>query len=779
FTPSLRKDRAEADSILSAVAGLYLHGGQVDWRAVFAPTGATVVDLPTYAFERERFWPEGARLGGRPAVDSTDRADSGFWTAVERGDARTLADSLGVTTDALDGLLPALSSWWRGRQEQSRVDDWLYGTSWKPLGAVSGGALPGRWLAVLPAGLRDDTWSGAVLDGLVTSGAEPVPVEYEPDADRAAVAARLATAAGDEPVAGVLSFLALPEPDGENATGADGAGDGVPAGPAATAVLVQALGDTGIAAPLWALTRGAVSVNRSDQAPDPAQGAVWGLGRVAALEHPDGWGGLVDLPQVVDRRTMGRLTGVLTGRSGEDQVAIRATGVFGRRLGRMAPGALGAGWRPSGTVLITGGTGALGARVAHWAAAQGAERLVLISRRGLDAPGAPRLRDDLAASGVQVTVAACDAADREALAALLAEHPVDAVVHTAGVLDDGLVQALTPERFAAVLRAKAVAGRNLDELTRDRELSAFVLFSSFAGAIGSPGQGNYAAANAYLDTLAERRRAAGLPATSVAWGPWAEDGMAADGSVEEYLRRRGLTGLAPEPALVAMERLAGGGDPVAVVARVDWTRFAPAFTAGRGTTLLGEIPEADAALKDAASGADADALRQRLAGLGADERSSALVELVREQAAVVLGHARSDAVDPARAFREAGFDSLTAVELRNRLGAATGLRLPATLVFDYPAPVDIARYLDAELLGPGGDPAAETGVVAEIDRLAEALAAEAGAGGESHLEITTKLRGLLAMWTGADTGETDDAVAELDGATDDEMFDLIDKELGI
>ncbi|MFI1711923.1 type I polyketide synthase [Streptomyces griseoruber] len=781
LTPTLRKDRTEAHSLLSAVAGLHLHGGQVDWRALYAPTGATVVDLPTYAFERERFWPDGARLGGPSAVGASGRADAGFWTAVERGDARTLADSLGVAQDTLDGLLPALSSWWRGQQEQSRVDDWLYAMNWRPLGAVSGGALPGRWLAVLPAALREDAWSDAVLEGLAAYGAELVPVVYEPGTDRAALATLLTSAAADDPVAGVLSFLALSGPQDEHtADGGADAGDGVPVGPAATAVLVQALGDAGIAGPLWALTRGAVSVNRSDLAPDPAQGAVWGLGRVAALEHPEGWGGLVDLPRLVDRRTTGRLVGVLLGRSGEDQVAIRGTGVLGRRIGRTAAGDLGAAWRPSGTVLITGGTGALGARVARWAAARGAEHLVLVSRRGLDAPGAPDLRDELTASGVRVTVAACDAADRDALAALLAEHPVDAVVHTAGVLDDGLVEALTPERFAAVLRAKAVAARNLDVLTRDRELSAFVLFSSFAGSVGSPGQGNYAAANAYLDTLAERRRAAGLPAASVAWGPWAQDGMAADGGVEEYLRRRGLTGLDPEPALGAMERLVGAGEPAAVVARVDWTRFAPAFTAGRGTALLGEIPEADAALRDAASGADADALRQRLAGLGADERSAVLVQLVREQAAVVLGHARSEAVDPGRAFREAGFDSLTAVELRNRLGAASGLRLPATLVFDYPAPVDIARYLEGELVGPDGDPAAGSGLVAEIDRLAGVLAAQAAAGGEAGPEITAKLRGLLATWTGTDAAdETDDAIAELDGATDDEMFDLIDKELGI
>ncbi|SBT95706.1 Short-chain dehydrogenase, partial [Streptomyces sp. DI166] len=390
---------------------------------------------------------------------------------------------------------------------------------------------------------------------------------------------------------------------------------------------------------------------------------------------------------------------------------------------------------------------------------------------------APRLRDELAALGARVTVAACDAADRDALAALLAEHPVDAVVHTAGLLDDGLIEALTPERFAEVLRAKAVAARHLDELTRDRELSAFVLFSSFAGAIGSPGQANYAAANAYLDTLAERRRAEGLPATSVAWGPWAQDGMAAGGGLEEYLRRRGLTGLDPDLALVAMERLASGDDPAAVVARVDWARFAPAFAAARTTALLTGIREAQEALEDAASGAGADALRARLAGLDAEARTAALVELVREQAAVVLGHARIDAVDPTRAFREAGFDSLTAVELRNRLGAATGLHLPATLVFDYPAPADVARHLDSELAGPGGT-GAGSGVVAELDRLAQTLAAEARTGGEAHQEITERLRNLLALWTGTDP-HTDDGTDALESASDDEMFDLIDKELGI
>nr|WP_233518242.1 beta-ketoacyl reductase [Streptomyces corynorhini] len=257
--------------------------------------------------------------------------------------------------------------------------------------------------------------------------------------------------------------------------------------------------------------------------------------------------------------------------------------------------------------------------------------------------------------------------------------------------------------------------------------------------------------------------------------------MAADGGIEEYLRRRGLTGLDPDLALVALERLAGGGgDPAAVVARVDWARFAPAFAAARPAPLLTDLPEAGAALADAATGAGADALRRRLAGLGAEERTAVLVELVREQAAVVLGHARPDAIDPTRAFREAGFDSLTAVELRNRIGAATGQHLPATLVFDYPAPADIARHLDS-LLGPDADPDRRGGVVADLDRLAKALAAETGTGTDTRTEITARLRGLLALWTGDSVPEdtTDDEGAGLDEATDDEMFDLIDKEFGI
>ncbi|MFD5616797.1 beta-ketoacyl reductase, partial [Kitasatospora sp. NPDC127060] len=399
------------------------------------------------------------------------------------------------------------------------------------------------------------------------------------------------------------------------------------------------------------------------------------------------------------------LVRVLSGTTGEDQVAVREDGAFGRRLVRAASDAATAPsveqWRAPGSVLVTGGTGALGAQVARWLAGRGAGQLVLTSRRGLDAPGARELAAELEQSGTAVTVAACDVADRESLAALLAEHPVSAVFHTAGVLDDGVVESLTEERLVRVLRPKADAADHLDELTRDSGLSAFVLFSSVAGSVGGAGQGNYAAANAHLDALAERRRAQGLPATSIAWGPWAAVGMAADPAVEARMRLAGMSPLRPDTAFSVLERLLVDGRPTATVIDIDWERFAPGFTSARPSPLLDAIPEAvRTAPQDGPAGSG---FAERLAALPAAERAEAVLDLVRTHVAGVLGHGTAGRIDAEQAFKDLGFDSLTAVELRNRLGAATGLALPATLVFDHPAPSALADHLLGELTGGPGD----------------------------------------------------------------------------
>ncbi|MFJ9847637.1 type I polyketide synthase, partial [Kitasatospora sp. NPDC101155] len=350
-------------------------------------------------------------------------------------------------------------------------------------------------------------------------------------------------------------------------------------------------------------------------------------------------------------------------------------------------------------------SGTLGALVArHLVARHGVRHLLLASRRGEAAPGAAELVAELTEAGAKVTVAACDVADRDALAALLAEVPAEApltgVVHTAGVLDDGVIESLTPERFDTVLRPKLDAAWHLHELTRDLDLSAFVLFSSAAGTFGAPGQGNYATANTFLDALAQHRKALGLPAVSLAWGLWAEEsgmtGALGDGNLHR-INRNGVEGLSSTEALELLDTAQTMGEAVLLPARLDLAGLrAQTGTANVPALLRGlvRVPVRAAA----AAGADAGtALARRLAAMPESQRGGVLLDLVQTQVAAVLGHASSADIEGGRAFNDLGFDSLTAVELRNRLNAATGLRLQATVIFDYPTVAALARYLSAEL----------------------------------------------------------------------------------
>ncbi|MEY6567347.1 type I polyketide synthase, partial [Streptomyces sp. PGLac3x] len=337
-------------------------------------------------------------------------------------------------------------------------------------------------------------------------------------------------------------------------------------------------------------------------------------------------------------------------------------------------------------------------------------------RRGEQAPGAQALRAELEAQGVRVTLAACDVADRDQLARLLADHPVDAVVHTAGVLDDGVVATLTPDRLETVLRPKLRGALNLHELTEGRDLDAFVLYSSLSGHTGSAAQAGYAAANAFLDALAEHRRHRGLPGTSVAWGALGGGGMAEEEAAAQRVRRGGLRPMSPDRVLRSLRLAVAAGDGVVAVADIDWERFAQGYTAVRPTRLLQEIPEAVAATGAAdatrrETGATAQSLAARLAAMPAADRVRAARDLVRAHAAGVLGHAHASDIPEHKAFRELGVDSLSAVELRNVLGAATGLRLPATLVFDHPTPAALGGHL-AALLGGGDTAEAATGPAA-------------------------------------------------------------------
>ncbi|MEV7970668.1 beta-ketoacyl reductase [Sphaerisporangium sp. NPDC088356] len=489
-----------------------------------------------------------------------------------------------------------------------------YEVTWEPWQGDATTLLAGNWMVIAPP---DDDLDEAVTEvemALAGHGTRVRVLRYA-STDRAIWARHLA---GNRPAALAGIVWVVPPDEGREPSPA-----GVPYAVADTLALVQALEDTGIDTPVWAVTRGAVAIRAGDALPDPGQAGVWGLGRVVALEVPHRWGGLIDLDDTMDERAWASFCDALVCAGGEDQFAVRDSRLHVRRLDHVprtadtrlrqtaethAPRAaetqalLGAGtapgWRPTATVLVTGGLGQIGRHVARWLAGRGAGHLVLAGRRGARTPGTDGLLAELAALGTEVTVAACDVSDRRSLACLLdaipAHRPLTAIVHAAGALDDGVIGSLSPERLDGVFAAKAGAAWHLHELTRDRPLDRFVLFSSMAGIFGAPGQGNSAAADAFLDALAHHRSALGLPATAVAWGPWAQAGTAR--GVGGRTHHQGIAPLAPHEALAALGRALDRGPgrpgPAHVVGAVDWNRFVPAHTATRPSMLFAGLTAA-------------------------------------------------------------------------------------------------------------------------------------------------------------------------------------------
>jgi NAD(P)-dependent dehydrogenase (short-subunit alcohol dehydrogenase family) len=450
----------------------------------------------------------------------------------------------------------------------------------------------------------------------------------------------------------------------------------------------------------------------------------------------------------------------------EGEFAVRGRDILIPRLRRAATGSP-ARWQPHGTVLVTGGLGGLGAQVARRLARRGAGQLLLAGRRGEATPGADALRAELQALGADVRIVACDVADRVALARLIASVPADmpltAVVHAAGVLDDAPAAALTPQRSADVFAAKVSAGWHLHELTRNLPLERFILFSSLAGIVGSPGQASYSAANAALDALAVHRAGRGLPATSIAWGPWAGPGMY--GAPAGRIRHGdGLTALPPDVALDAMERCLSG---CVTVADVDWNRFAQAGQ--RRRALLADL------VTGGTQPTAATLFRDRLAEIVDDDLPEFLLEQVIGHVSAISGNATT-AVPREEPFRQMGMDSLATIQLRNRLTADTGLRLPATVVYEHPTPLELSRHLAAALRA--GQTSAHRSVVAELRRIGEELAGTGLPVGD-RTEVTALLEDVLRK-VRAGEGEPDSTMppVDLDVASDAEMYSLIDTVLG-
>ncbi|MFJ6199894.1 SDR family NAD(P)-dependent oxidoreductase [Micromonospora sp. NPDC092111] len=596
--------------------------------------------------------------------------------------ALTLTDEAGVPVARVDSLVlreidpGQLTAARAGRQEH------LYRVDW-PAVPLPTTPATGRWALVG----ADEYKVAAALDAV------GVAAETHPGFDALTAALDAGATAPDV----VLVASVQPDPRDLAAGARHTTGQ-------LLALLQSWLADDRLAASrLLVLTRGAQGATVTE----PAAAAVWGLGRSAQAENP----GRIVLVDLDDHDESAQaLPAVLAG--GEPQLVIREGVAHAARLvpAGAPDGTPGSTFTADGTVLVTGAGGTLGQLVArHLVDAYGVRHLLLTSRRGPDADGMAALRADLTARGAEVTVAACDMADRDAVAALLAgvpaEHPLTGVLHAAGVLDDGTIPALTRQRLDAVLRPKVDAASHLHELTRDADLTAFVLFSSAAGVLGGPGQGNYAAANAFLDALASARHAAGLPAQSLAWGPWAGGGMADDlgGTDRARMSRGGVLPMSGQEGLALLDAALARTDAVLVPVKADLR--APA----------GEVPPILGALvtpvRRSASGTarpDPAALRRTLAGLDPDAQEARLRDLVRARAATVLGHAGPDGVDPALRFVELGFDSLTAMELRNALNEATGLRLATGVVFDHGSVAELAALLRTELAAPPAEDHAGT-----------------------------------------------------------------------
>ncbi|MER7674793.1 SDR family NAD(P)-dependent oxidoreductase, partial [Kitasatospora sp. NPDC096128] len=634
------------------------------------------------------------------------------------------------------------------------VRDGLFRVDWVPVEAQRAAAGTARPWAVL----GDD--GGLAVPGAVAYADVP-----------ALVAAVEAGAAAPETVL----VCCLPTTDG-------GADADVPA--AARAAVLGMLG-----AVRDCLSAGALDGSRlvvvTERGVDAGGGAdvrlesagVVGLVRAAAGEHPE----RVVLADVEVLAGSGPL--VVSGTAlAEREFAVRDGVVRVPRLARAAgpdDGGAPAAARP-GEVLVTGASGALGGLVARHLAVTGrAERLLLLSRRGAAAAGMPALAAELAGAGTAVRVVACDASDRGQLAGVLDGVPLTGVVHTAGVLDDGLIGSLTAERVEQVVRPKVDAAWHLHELTRHLELDTFTLFSSVAGVWGTPGQANYAAGNTFLDALAAHRRHLGLPAVSLAWGPW-EQGMAGE-LVEADRRRMARQGLKPLPAaegLALLDASARAADALLVAAKLDLTTLRRP-----GSVLPDLLTGLVRPGRRTAGGSGPEAgrnLLNQLAALPPEQLEDAVLKLVLSQAALVLNRPGAESIEAGRYFRQLGFDSLTALEFRNRITGALGLRLPAAIVFDYPTPVELARYLRDRIAEQEID---YEPVLNELDRLRSLLTGIVRRGGQKG-KITSRLEHLLEEFRGADASgaSTDKDVSsdeDIIGATDDEMFDLIEKELGI
>ena len=687
---TVHRDRSDLDTVANAIAELHTHGHSPSWHSLYPHTNS--VSLPTYPFQHQPFWLTAT------ADEGCAPAQGALWKAVDDDAVETVAEVLGIS-DAHDGVplktvVRALREWRSRVEVQSMANSVRYRVGWKEVIPNASPPTRRRWLFLTFAEQSDNEW----ITGLSARCAEDIEMLIvEPsDLEGNSLSALLANAATRTNYDGIVSFMGADERPHRDFPG-------VSVGLFSTLRVAQAHCDAQPKIPLWVITQGAVSVSTDDSPPSPSQSAVWGLGQSVCLEHPDHWGGLIDLPRTATPQSIGHLHAVLTCAQSEDQLAIRRLGVKARRLVE-APLPLdrlerARTWKPSGTALVTGATGRLGKHVVRWLAEAGADHVVVVSRNAAQHPQSAELQKELNAVGVSVTPVSVDVADRSALSIALtdirrAHGPIRTVVHAAAAIAANTVSRTTAEEFFSSYPAKALGANNLAELLEDEPPDTFILFSSAASTWGGARQGCYAAANSHLDALAARLRSNGHTAVSASFGLWADESGAPQEILDSF-KRLGINPIRPKTALAALQQAIEANDTVITIADVSWDRFLPAYTTRRSASLLTELGSRanTSTAGGSTSTANIERLWAQLPTQTTEQQLHTLTTLVTSATATVLAHSDPATLDPDQAFRDLGIDSLTALELRSALARSTGLTLPPSLIFDHRTPTALAQHM--------------------------------------------------------------------------------------
>jgi len=701
---SLQRNSPERTSLLSALGGLYAAGCQLDWSPLFSAS-ARCAQLPSYPWQRERYW-------------------------IPSGRGRSLGEQLsGRASRSSETDLSAEAT-------EQRLKDWFYTIEWTPAPArtpiehASGSEPAGGTWVIFPDRAGLGVRLAARLESL---GKKAVLLDGDDPAEfdrRWTMLNRDVTS----PVQGILHLWSLDSMS--LSTGPTLESDQRRICGSVLHIVNAMAGARSASAPrLWLVTRGAQAV-KDAEAVAVGQAPLWGLARALTLELPEIPCARVDLDPSAGSDDIDVLLAEMRA-TGEDQVAYRGGARYVARLERLSPSVPQSFvFKAEATYLITGGLGALGLHVARWMVDRGARSLVLSGRRGTEGAAKPAL-DQLRAAGAHVVVAQADMARREDAQRLLAEiaashPPLRGIVHAAGVLDDGVLLQQDWERFARVMAPKISGSWNLHSLTLDMPLDFFVLFSSASSVLGSPGQANYAAANAFMDALAHLRRSQGLAALSINWGAWSVSGMAATLDERDQRRwaERGLVAMSPADALACLGDLLASRSTQAAVLPMDWQRYCGQFPGASAPAFLSRVVQGQSSV-EAVPVSAAARLRAELEGAAPRKRLDLLMEHVRDHALHVLGLPPTFSLDAQQGLRDVGLDSLLALELRKRLQSAVEYPLPATLAFDYPTVADLARYLATDVLAlelttPSEHPAPEStarqSALEEIDELSDEMA---------------------------------------------------------